>query len=605
MRTEAATIGLACLLLAACDKPEPRTAPATPSAGAPAEATAPARPREEASPRPAPAEDAGAPPSPTPDADAVTLADIEPELEIPEEPQPPEGYGLIVPPEPVPAAEDLVIHAMAGYEVVAVYARADIDAPKLGYLRLGTRMMVTEKAGTDGCPKGWYGLPEGGFACASRGLVVDRKRPPYLHRPPPPPRTDEALPYDYAYVRKWNSAMWWRVPNAAEQKRATDEREVREAIREGKPLPGSEPAKAEPTATPVKADPAAEPAKAEPAKPTDLSALPSVDDPPAPAPAPAAAEPTPAAPAAEPATPAPGSAEPTVLAEAEPEEPALPPLPLNPQNPWLEKGFFISLGDKLTEEGKTWWHTARGAYVETGAAYKYEAKDFQGVQLGEESNFPFGYAMVKEAKLFELDEDGKVKPTGKSLERRTFVDLTEEIDVDGKAYMMTTDGQLLRKKELRLAEPQPVPEGVEPWERWVDVSLAKQMLVAYEGDKPVFVTLVSTGRKGTEEEPFDTPPGRFRIRSKHVSTTMDGGTASDGNYSIQDVPWAMFFEGSYALHGAFWHNGFGRVRSHGCVNLGPTDARWLFNWTTPFLPEGWHGVHAHEGSPGTTVIVRS
>ena len=66
----------------------------------------------------------------------------------------------------------------------------------------------------------------------------------------------------------------------------------------------------------------------------------------------------------------------------------------------------------------------------------------------------------------------------------------------------------------------------------------------------------------------------------------------------------MFFEGSYALHGAFWHNGFGRVRSHGCVNLGPSDARWLFMWTTPFLPEGWHGVHAHDGSPGTTVIIR-
>jgi hypothetical protein len=70
-----------------------------------------------------------------------------------------------------------------------------------------------------------------------------------------------------------------------------------------------------------------------------------------------------------------------------------------------------------------------------------------------------------------------------------------------------------------------------------------------------------------------------------------------------DVPWTMFFEGSYALHGAFWHEGFGRVRSHGCINLGPTDARWLFYWAPPFLPEGWHGVHAHEGSPGTTVIV--
>jgi hypothetical protein len=66
----------------------------------------------------------------------------------------------------------------------------------------------------------------------------------------------------------------------------------------------------------------------------------------------------------------------------------------------------------------------------------------------------------------------------------------------------------------------------------------------------------------------------------------------------------MFFEGSYALHGSFWHRGYGYVRSHGCVNLGPSDARWLFLWTTPFLPEGWHGVHAADDSPGTTVIIR-
>jgi lipoprotein-anchoring transpeptidase ErfK/SrfK len=117
--------------------------------------------------------------------------------------------------------------------------------------------------------------------------------------------------------------------------------------------------------------------------------------------------------------------------------------------------------------------------------------------------------------------------------------------------------------------------------------------------------MVSTGRKGSKAEPYDTPTGRWRIYSKHISTTMDGNSASDGNYSIQDVPWTMFFYGSYALHGAFWHRGFGAVRSHGCVNLGPSDARWLFNWTTPFLPEGWHGVNATDESLGSTVIVRA
>ncbi len=84
---------------------------------------------------------------------------------------------------------------------------------------------------------------------------------------------------------------------------------------------------------------------------------------------------------------------------------------------------------------------------------------------------------------------------------------------------------------------------------------------------------------------------------------MDADTASDGPYSIEDVPWVMYFEGSYALHGAFWHNAFGAPRSHGCVNMAPPDAKELFGWVEPQLPEGWHGVYSTESVPGTRVVV--
>lgn len=275
-------------------------------------------------------------------------------------------------------------------------------------------------------------------------------------------------------------------------------------------------------------------------------------------------------------------------------------LPLSPDTPWLERGFFLSLGEKTTEDNRSYYRTARGAYVAAGDVSGYEEKDFQGVALGE-MTWPFGYTK-KETKLIQLTPEGKLKAV-KSLDKRVFLDLEEEVDLEGRAYMRTADGLLVRKEHLNIPEPQALPKGLDPWERWIDVSLSKQMLVAYEGTRPVYVTLVSTGRKGSKEEPYDTPSGRWRIYSKHISTTMDGNSASDGNYSIQDVPWTMFFFGSYALHGAFWHRGFGAVRSHGCVNLGPSDARWLFNWTTPFLPEGWHGVNATDDSPGSTVIV--
>jgi len=543
--------------------------------------------------------------------------DEAPPPEVPAPPVAPPDYGVIKPTEPAPDPSLLTLHGLAGYEVVAVHDRPDGESARLGYLRLGTRMFVGERQDGPGCPKGWHALPQGGYACASKGLVVDAKREPPMPNPPPPVRTDTPLPYDYAYVKRWNSPMWWRVPTpqevtASETIRAEREHQrlVDEARAKGLPPPAA-PGKPAPKAaqrgeaTTTGSEPASD-------KPTDgdaaanddvLSKLPSVDDdappkgtpPTGDAPEQAAARPT--APAAKPTAPA---AEPAV-ALAEPAPPIN--LPLKSENAWLERGFFISVGGKLTEQGRTWWQTARGGFVDTAHAYKHDAKDLEGALLSAEASFPFGYVMVDTTKVFEMQPDGKLKAVG-DLERRAFVDLEEEVEIGGKAYMTTTDGHVLRKADLRLADPQPVPGGLQPWERWVDVSLDKQILVAYEGERPVFTTLVSTGKKGTADEPFVTPTGRWRIRSKHISTTMDGNTASDGNYSIQDVPWTMFFEGSYALHGAFWHLGFGRPRSHGCVNLGPSAARWLFYWTTPFLPEGWHGVHAHAGSPGTTVVVR-
>jgi hypothetical protein len=278
-------------------------------------------------------------------------------------------------------------------------------------------------------------------------------------------------------------------------------------------------------------------------------------------------------------------------------------LPLSPNTPWLERGFFLSLGEKVVERGLTFYRTARGAYVAAGDISRYDAKDYVGVALDEQGiTYPFAY-VKKDTKLLQLTADDKLRAT-KTVERRTFLDLTEETEIAGRAYMITADGLLVRKDHLLIPDLQALPKGLDPWERWIDVSVSQQMLVAYEGTRPVYVTLVSSGRKGTKEDPYETPRGRWRIYSKHVSTTMDGSSATDGNYSIQDVPWTMFFSGSYALHGAFWHRSFGAVRSHGCVNLGPSDARWLFHWSTPLLPEGWHGVNATDESPGSTVVVR-
>lgn len=522
--------------------------------------------------------------------------------------QRPEDFGSIKPPVAPPPEADLTLHALAGYEVVAVYSQPDLKSARLGYMRFGQRMMVTTKLDDEGegCRKGFHALPMGGFACASKGLIVKEGKEPYMYLPPPPPRVDQPLPYDYGTVARDGTPMWWRIADADEVRLADEKYAATLPAPEPKPASATKPGSKK---TAPKGDTDAKPTdSAVVAKAPKVIALPGLNDGPPPVPAP-----------------------PRELTEAEKKEAArkkeeqrkreearkvaaeertaelakkMAHLPLNSSKPFMEKGFMITISERVHEKGRSWWRTTRGGFVEAGRAWRRSKnKDFEGGQILEGSGFPFGFVMAEKGAASMLDDKGALK-WKRRLEYREFLDFTEEVDVDGRPYLVTADGLYVRRKDVRLAVPAERPEEVAPWEPWIHVSLEQQLLVAYEGDTPVYATLVSTGKKGSAEESFATPKGQWRIQSKHISSSMDGTTASDGNYSIQDVPWTMFFEGSYALHGAFWHSRFGRRRSHGCVNLGPTDARWLFHWTMPVLPEGWHGVKSNEETPGTMVVVR-
>jgi lipoprotein-anchoring transpeptidase ErfK/SrfK len=147
------------------------------------------------------------------------------------------------------------------------------------------------------------------------------------------------------------------------------------------------------------------------------------------------------------------------------------------------------------------------------------------------------------------------------------------------------------------------PEEVRPHDRWIDVDVKQQLLIAYQGRSPRYATLISSGRS---TEASRTPQGVFRLWAKLDYTDMDDIERTDvpQNYSIQDVPWVQFFKGSYGFHAAFWHNDFGRRRSHGCINLAPADARYLFQFTEPVLPAGWNAILPIPDDNPTIVRVR-
>lgn len=236
-----------------------------------------------------------------------------------------------------------------------------------------------------------------------------------------------------------------------------------------------------------------------------------------------------------------------------------------------------------------------------------------------------------------------------------------QVQRDGKRWLRASDIAVV-------SPPATWPDAAEQGQKWIDISLLQQTLVLYQGKQAVYATLVSTGqdRLGNPETEKATVRGVFRIQSKHIAAAMDSeenssvaggqkatrhlslddearetierlnqaeasGAKISGDdarrlanikkgrhpeygvtrrrgaagFELRDVPWIQYFAAGYALHGAYWHDVFGVPRSHGCVNLSPIDARYVFFWTEPALPEGWHGFNVgQQFGEGTTVSIR-
>jgi lipoprotein-anchoring transpeptidase ErfK/SrfK len=151
--------------------------------------------------------------------------------------------------------------------------------------------------------------------------------------------------------------------------------------------------------------------------------------------------------------------------------------------------------------------------------------------------------------------------------------------------------------EVNEVRRKPIAEGVNPAGQWVDIDLGEQVLVAYEGDRPVYATVVSSGRS------VPTPMGNYPLWAKASSITMKSQPYDDKAYFVNKVPWVLFFQAHNAIHGAYWHDRFGVSKSHGCANVSPLDARHLFEWMKPELPPGWSSIRPVDLRESVTVHV--
>lgn len=285
---------------------------------------------------------------------------------------------------------------------------------------------------------------------------------------------------------------------------------------------------------------------------------------------------------------------------------------LREERKFIYGGSTVAYVREFDYEGRSYLLTWDQAIVPKDRVKPYPKSEFHGLVLGKDANLPLAFFRQKPRPKYKKSDDGKLVQTDQTWPRHGWVELTgARIEQDGKKFVETKEpGIYAAMDDSQVIEAITVA----PWlgtknpeiQKWVDVRVLEGTLVAYQGLRPVYATMIAPGRGGIPYEGIDpiktasTPTGIFRVDGKFRTATMVSST--DSNLVHSEVNYVMNFHGAHALHGAYWHDGWGEKKSGGCVNLAPTDAKWVFEWTDPPVPEGWYGLRAIQEFGRSTIV---
>jgi hypothetical protein len=444
-----------------------------------------------------------------------------------------------------------------------IYERPSKQAERLGYFRAGSSLPLRgERAALEGCAAGWYPVEPRGFVCAEGSATLDENDAVVVAYRGLAADLGSKLPYIYGTVRR-PGPIYARLPSrdeAAQAERDLDERMASWLTAEGEVgagyaqhvwLRGQEPPNARAAWEAKQSDPL----------PTFLG---------------------------------------TTRTLPTPEGQAHHGAELVAARMKSRQG--LSLLKTLLFEGRRYGLTTDLDVVPTDRLRPIQGSERHGVEIGKDIDFPFAFVRSESARFKRL-EKGKLLDAGAAAYWAVLKLTGKQSFFQRRLHFETADGLYISDQDASRLDPaKKMPAWGKNGERWFDVNVSKQTLVAYEGTKAVYATLISTGEAGLEDPAHTkaTKRGIFRIHTKHVSTTMDSDAVGE-EFELRDVPYVQYFEEGYALHGAYWHDRFGTPKSHGCINLTPEDARRLFFFTQPALPEGWHS--AMQKLTGTVLFV--
>ncbi|MEM1030435.1 MAG: L,D-transpeptidase [Myxococcota bacterium] len=453
------------------------------------------------------------------------------------------------PPLPPPPPAEPHLYARRG--LVRIHEKPDRSAPVLGAFRAGQAVRILDASLPPertlkkpyGCTEGWYPVAPRGFACAGgpNFATRDANDPTYLAAKATLPDFDQAYPYRYGV--SVGTPQYLRIPTPDEQRTQ------------------------------------------EPDLDHHLAHLPAPD-------------------------PETGAVSTERAGHGPPPEWLAYEAAAKPELVHADEaydGYKIAFTREFDAQGRTWLLTPTMTLVpKDRVRLSKTMPTLQGIDLkNSDLELPLAFFWLEDTPKWVADAQGSLVQTEERYRRHSFVPATMNQARGPKGiYWKLGDGGHVPFKDATIIRPSPRPAGVRPDEKWVEVRVTWGFLIAYEGDTPVYATVVSPGADGIAKKGHTTAVGRHYVDWKLYTGDMSG---RDGrtDWFIEEVPWVQYYKGNYAFHGAFWHNDFGRPRSHGCVNLAPADARALFSWMDPVIPEGWYAASSHyPHSRGTFLLIR-
>jgi hypothetical protein len=484
----------------------------------------------------------------------------------------PEGMNETFADVPVPPADGPKLYVLRHGERVA--DKPTEGAQIIGWLRAGAAVARSEAAlSHSGCDGGWYAVRPRGFVCHGEGTSLTGG-PTTLTEP----ATTIALPYRYATV-SGATPIYGRLPTVEEQHEAEPDLKKHFA-RRGR----QETSAIGHASTDVPLDKNGMPS----GPPVLLADSIGVD----------------------------GDGNRTTVSyldfgpDLAPPPTALSVLTGDAKIGALKKGStFAVVGTVLMAEGPSGQRrfalTPAGTLVPLDRLEPAPGTTYHGIDLREEG-LPLAFVNKFESEAWSLVEKADPEPLEDELVRRTPIPLTGRFrTVQGVRYDETKQSHWLRARDIiRVEKRHKLPDFVTAQQKWIDVSIAMQYAVLYEGRKPVYAMLISSGRDVLEdpETTSSTPLGTFRVRAKHVTRDLDS-LEVERSFDVSDAPWVVELDSGNAFVGSVWGDRIGQATTHKDIALTPIDAHVLYRWVDLETPEGWRGVAGGEAE-GPIVNVR-